>query len=260
MNHRDDARAQTIALPKRPREQSPREIGKRIARARALRKVTQADLAVACGVSRNAVSQWELGEVRANEQHLQVAALWLNCAYDWLARARGNPPTAERTPKFKDKRREARYQKASMFDWSTDADEPPFAGAIPEMENPVGSSNAEFDAQRKLVRDWWRISQKYLAHQGLDALDLRLYRVDITQLDGKVPRGSHILIDTKAAEIDGATYLIDNGVVYALQKIEVNPAKPDTIGLRKHGRAIFVPRSRVKLVGRLVRVMSDFDD
>lgn len=66
------------------------EYGRRIRRARTLRKMTQAQLAMCVSVHRSAVAQWEQQEgTTPNVIHLTKIAEALEISFEWLATGRG---------------------------------------------------------------------------------------------------------------------------------------------------------------------------
>jgi transcriptional regulator with XRE-family HTH domain len=66
------------------------EYGKRIRRARTVRKLTQADLAVFVGVHRSAVAQWEQQKgTIPSVAHLAKIAETVEVSLEWLATGRG---------------------------------------------------------------------------------------------------------------------------------------------------------------------------
>ncbi len=68
-------------------------IGGRIRAARRQRGMTQDSLALAVGVSRSAVAQWETGRADPDSAHLQRISATLDVSFDYLLR--GNPAQAE---------------------------------------------------------------------------------------------------------------------------------------------------------------------
>jgi transcriptional regulator with XRE-family HTH domain len=67
------------------------EYDKRIRRARTLRKLTQAQLALHVGVHRSAVAQWEQPQgTTPSAKHLGKVAEALEISFEWLATGRGH--------------------------------------------------------------------------------------------------------------------------------------------------------------------------
>jgi len=75
-------------------------IGKRIQRARHARKLTQEQLADACGLRALSISRYELDKMKPGAEHLMSLAAALDCTVDSLlfdaptASSSGTPPTA----------------------------------------------------------------------------------------------------------------------------------------------------------------------
>jgi SOS-response transcriptional repressor LexA len=77
-----------------------KDIGGRLATARDERRLSQTDIAVALGVTRGAVGQWETGTAPSTENLIQ-AALELDVSFEWLATGRGDkrlPPAEPKPP------------------------------------------------------------------------------------------------------------------------------------------------------------------
>jgi transcriptional regulator with XRE-family HTH domain len=67
-----------------------RSMSGRIRQARNAKALTQAGLALALGVGRSAVAQWErVGGSRPSSANLATLAATLNCSFEWLATGRG---------------------------------------------------------------------------------------------------------------------------------------------------------------------------
>ena len=71
---------------------SPRDIGERIRAARLDRQMTQDDLAMAVGVSRSAVAQWETGRAGQLTGNLARIAAALDVGIAFLMHGDGAPP------------------------------------------------------------------------------------------------------------------------------------------------------------------------
>ena len=67
-------------------------IGQRIRLARELRKMTQGELAEACGITRQAVVLWEKGESEPGAAKLYKAADFLGATIEWLLTGSGEGP------------------------------------------------------------------------------------------------------------------------------------------------------------------------
>jgi transcriptional regulator with XRE-family HTH domain len=77
---------------------TPREIGERIKAARRQRRMTQDELAVAVGVSRSAVAQWETGRAGQLTGNLSKIAAALDIGVAFLMHGDGTPRPAPAHP------------------------------------------------------------------------------------------------------------------------------------------------------------------
>lgn len=73
-----------------------RDIAARVRRARVTARLTQAELALATGVKRSAVAQWErVNGTNPSPEHLASIALATGFLFEWLATGRGLPSSDE---------------------------------------------------------------------------------------------------------------------------------------------------------------------
>jgi hypothetical protein len=184
--------------------------------------------------------------------NLERAAERLNCEVEWLRTGDGTGPVLQPLPVGA--RRAMRFA-ASAVDigaWSKRPDEPPFTGAIAEIDNrgtvPVAKA---VDA----ALDWWRLPPSLLQERGHQGAKLRIFRVFTDMMEPTIPRNSHVLIDLEQRKPDpheDAIFAIDNGFSIVLKKLVVDP-NGKTITLQDSGpRALKLPLKKIKVVGRCI--------
>jgi phage repressor protein C with HTH and peptisase S24 domain len=234
-----------------------KEIGIRLRKVRTARGLSQEDVAEACEVTRAAVSQWEKGIALAEMANLERAADRLNCSVEWLRTGNGSAPQVLELPPKLGHRRALRY--ANFVDsgaWSRRPDEPPFDGAIAEIESGVGSGVPYTRGED--VFDWWRFPPGYLQEDlRTKSSSLRIFRVQSDSMEPIIRRGSFVMVDaSQTVASDGKIFAINNGISVVLKRLVIKPDADDKwVGLKdgtETGEVHRVPLKKLKIFGRCI--------
>jgi transcriptional regulator with XRE-family HTH domain len=200
-------------------------IGQRIKMARNARQMTQTELAVAVGVTRAAVSQWELAEVEVTLSRLNRIAAELKTDVAWLLSGAGPMP----------------------------ADAKDRAGLIPEMESSIGAGGP-FHRQG-LQTDFWRVPPHVLSGLKCRADSVRIFPVQTASMEPAVARGSYVLVDYSQTTVhDGQIYAIDNGVALTIKRLYLRGdfKRIELVSDAEPERKAVLDLRKVRIVGRLV--------
>jgi transcriptional regulator with XRE-family HTH domain len=201
--------------------------------ARLARGLGQNDIAVACDVTRAAVSCWELGENAPSTNYVQLAAQALEVPGEWLLTGGGPPPD------LKKKRRDVTLRASEL---------------IPEYPNGVVLPDQQ-------PRDFWRLPRGLVTEILLSSPEHLLFtRVVTNAMEPTLRYHDFALIDHSQASplIDGLVYAVSYGFGMILRRLSAT-TDPDVLELRadKPGIApLMIPRERLTIVGRCVAVFS----
>jgi transcriptional regulator with XRE-family HTH domain len=218
-------------------------IGKRLRLAREARGLSGGDIAKACEVSRQAVSQWESDETQPAIGNLEKAAARLTVSLEWLRSGRGPAPDLRVIPLAGRKKR-SRQPVAS-------APLPPLPDMIPEQSMGIGAGPLVLDGR---IHDWWKLPN------GLVTETLRtsppflvVLRVMSDSMEPGIKLHDFVIIDrADTVAMDGKIYAIDSGVSLILRRVLV---AGDEITLRVDRdikQDVQVKRAEVRIVGRCV--------
>lgn len=228
-------------------EKDRQAFGERLRKVRVSRGLSQIDLAEAAEVTRAGVSQWERGESGIEQSRVRALAKRLKVDVAWLQWGKGKAPILKVPTAMR--RRPAHSTQLGV---SYRVNQPPFEGAVPEMETEIGSAAI---LERELrVRDWWRLPPGVLATIEADSRKLRVYRVANAAFS-QLPRGSYVVIDTKQeTPVDNDIFAINNGVGLILKRLTRQPGQSALVGLADESSDVAqsVKLSRLKICGRVV--------
>lgn len=208
-------------------------LGGRMRAARLARGLGQNDIALACDVTRAAVSSWERGDTSPSTNYVQLTVQALEVPGEWLLTG-GGP-----APDFKKKRRDVAIRAGEL---------------IPEYPNGVVLPDQQ-------PRDYWRLPRGLVAETLLSSPEHLLFtRVVTDAMEPTLCYHDFALIDRSQADplVDGLVYAVSYGFGMILRRLSA-AADPDVLELRadKPGIApLMIPRERLTIVGRCVAVFS----
>jgi phage repressor protein C with HTH and peptisase S24 domain len=219
-------------------------IAGRLRVARTARGLSGLDIAEACNVSRQAVSQWETGQNEPGINNLEKAATRLNVSLEWLRTGKGPKPDLRIIPVAGRKRVVRRIE--------TGVERPPFPNMIPEQAMGVGAGPLVLDGR---IHDWWKLPL------GLVTETLRTqppYLVALRVLSDSMEPGiklhDYVIVDqADTTPADGKIYVIDNGLGVILRRIFLSGGGELTLRAdRDHKLDVTIKRDEVRIVGRCV--------
>jgi transcriptional regulator with XRE-family HTH domain len=234
-----------------------KKMGERLRMARNARSLSQIDIAEAMGgVSRAFVSLIENGQSGVDNEKLLRAAEVLNVEIDWLLWGKGKAPEFKPSPTIRKALRPA--TDVAHLSWSDDIKRPPFEGAVPIMDERIGSGEDYIEGEAR-VRDWVRLPVFMLEGSGIttDTRKLRIWEVGASKLP-EVPRHSFAVVDTdQTTPISNEIFAIDNGTSFTIWKAIEQVGEPTKIGLSDGTRTNslqIVPLRKIKICGKVVAV------
>ena len=236
--------AQQLAERRGAQKALAKEIGERLTLARHSRQLSQMDLAVACEVTRAAVSQWERGGTLVDKINLRKMAARLNVPLEWVEFGENPPQLVQPVGPTRMLRRRQH-----------EITRPPFNGAVPEMEQGLGLSSS-FGTEDSMF-DWWRLPPRFADALGVDLNNVRAYRIVRENLKD-FNKQDVVFVDVSQRDLlDGCLYVIDMEVGLVLKKVEIDPANPTQITLsdRTGSRVMSfkgIQKEQSKVLGRCV--------
>jgi len=213
--------------------QQRKALGERIRKRRVELGLSLDEIAAACGVTRQAVSGWEIGKHQIKVEHLAPLAQALRLDADLLWEG----PQRYYTRKAQ--------QQAS----------PPFDDAIREIAAGIGGSNIPYSRRGGAsIIDWWALpGVSRLAHIGAPD-DLRIFAVHSDTMEPTIRRGNYVVVDTtQRRAVDGGIFAIDNGFSAVLKRIHTKPG--DRLELTNdadHRPPDTFPAADVAIIGRCI--------
>jgi transcriptional regulator with XRE-family HTH domain len=211
-------------------------IGGRLRKARMARGLSAGDIARACEVSRQAVSQWESDETQPAMENLDRAATRLTVSMEWLRTGRDPQPDLRIATK-KPKRGPA----------------PPHPDMIPEQAMGIGAGALALDDGR--VHDWWKLPIGFVTETLRTApSNLVALRVLSDSMQPAIKLHDVAFIDrSDTAPADGKIYAIDNGVGVILRRMFIGANGEITLRAdRDEGLDLVIKRDKLRIVGRCV--------
>jgi phage repressor protein C with HTH and peptisase S24 domain len=221
-------------------------LGHRLRIVREARGLTPGQLAVACDVSKQAISQWERNKFVPNITNLEKAATKLAVSLEWLRTGNGPPPDLRIIPT------EGRQAPPPPPTKALKAIVAPVPDMIPEQAMGVGAGPLMLDGR---IHDWWKLPMG-LIHETLRTAPayLVVLRVLSDSMEPVIKLHDYVVIDRADIEpFSGKIYAIDNGIGVILRRITI---EGDRFTLRSDRTpdqdVIEVARGEVKIVGRCV--------
>jgi transcriptional regulator with XRE-family HTH domain len=218
-------------------------VGQRLRMVRKARGLTAADVAVACQVSNQAVSQWERNKYAPHIKNLDKAATLLKVSLEWLRTGRGKAPDLRIIP-IKGRKAPPRPPQEAIV--------APLPDMIPEQAMGIGAGPLTLNGR---IHDWWKLPSG-LVHETLRTAPayLVVLRVLSDTMEPTIKLHDHVVIDRADTEpLTGKIYAIDNGISVILRRITV---EGDRLTLRSDRApdqdVIEVARADVRIVGRCV--------
>jgi phage repressor protein C with HTH and peptisase S24 domain len=225
-------------------------IGHRLRLVREARGLTPGDVAAACEVSRQAVSQWEADKYSPNIANLEKAAARLSVSLEWLRTGRGPPPNLR--PIVPVAGRATEEPAAATAPKPMPPPVPPFPDMVPEQAMGIGSGPLLLDGR---VHDWWKLPAGFV-HETLRTSPpyLVVLRVLSDSMEPVIKLHDHVIIDRgDVMPVDGKIYAIDNGTSVILRRIFLAGDKVILRSDRDPDKDVIeIPRDDVRIIGRCV--------
>lgn len=219
-------------------------IAGRLRVARTARGLSGLDIAQACNVSRQAVSQWETGENEPGINNLEKAAARLNVSLEWLRTGKGPKPDLRIIP--------VAGRAKGVRRIKTGQQQPPFPDMIPEQAMGVGAGPLVLDGR---IHDWWKLPL------GLVTETLRTQppylvalRVLSDSMEPAIKLHDYVIVDqADTAPADGKIFVIDNGLGVILRRVLLLAGDELTLRADRDPKLdVVVKRNEVRIVGRCV--------
>jgi transcriptional regulator with XRE-family HTH domain len=198
-------------------------LAERLNYARRCRGLAQAAVAVACEVSRAAVSQWERGDTQPGDEFLERAAELLAVRPEWL-RAGADPqpdlqlPSNRFNEPAKPRGRKPKPWEPAIVAPAVVMPIPPAADMIPELAMGIGEGPLLLDGR---VQDWWKLPAGFVRETlRSEPRHLLMLRVRNDAMTPTIKRGDFVLIDRSQTQpIHDEIFAIDNGLGIMLRRI-----------------------------------------
>lgn len=225
-------------------------IGHRLRLVREARGLTPGEVAAACEVSRQAVSQWEADKYSPNIANLEKAAARLSVSLEWLRTGRGPPPNLR--PIVPMAGRAAEDPVAAAQPKPLPPPVPPYPDMIPEQSMGIGSGPLLLDGR---IHDWWKLPPGYV-HETLRTSPpyLVVLRVLSDSMEPLIKLHDHVIIDRgDVMPVDGKIYAVDNGTSVILRRVFLTGDKVSLRSDRDPDKDVIeVLRDEVRIIGRCV--------
>jgi transcriptional regulator with XRE-family HTH domain len=218
-------------------------IGKRLRLAREARGLSGGDIAKACEVSRQAVSQWESDETQPAIGNLEKAAARLTVSLEWLRTGHGPPPDLRLIP--------VAGRKKLGRPAVVKPPPPPLPGMIPEQAMGIDAGPLLLDGR---IHDWWKLPNG-LVNETLRTSSpfLVVLRMMSDAMEPGIKLHDFIVLDrADTTPIDGKIYAIDNGLSLILRRVLVAGDDVTLRADRDPAQDVVVKRDEVRIVGRCV--------